>query len=139
MKKRRIICFALAIIALSAGAALYLVYNRNIVLSGFFEGLFSSLPPVRVPASAAEIFLMNWGADFLWAVSFTLVVQGIFLFEKRQHGFLMLCSLIGVALELMQLFKLTGGTFDILDIAVFFFASALVTAIIYVIQKAPRN
>ena len=75
-------------------------------------------------------FLKDYGADFLWAISFTFVVQSILMLKAKSVYWLLFTTLLGVAVEVMQLFGIINGTFDLYDILAYFLGSLISVIII---------
>lgn len=74
-------------------------------------------------------FVKDYGADLLWAISFTFVVQSILMLNSKSVYWLLFTTMLGAAVEVMQLFGIINGTFDLYDILVYFLGS-LITIII---------
>ena len=87
-----------------------------------------------IEANAGDGFviriLRGYGADLLWSVSFTLIIQIIAWAERKRLMWLVLCSLLGVVYELLQFFNLTTGTADLMDVIVYILGS--LTAILII-------
>ena len=102
-------------VSLLLGLSIYLVLDHNTYVSKMILTFFH-FKPLDVSQSYITQFLKNWGADFLWMLSFTLLVQSILNLDERRYFKLMFCSLLGVLYEIFQHVGLVGGTADAGDI-----------------------
>ena len=85
--------------------------------------------------NVAGYFLYPWVKyslpDGLWVLSYMIFIGAIWKFEIRKSCFYMLLlTTISVMSELLQLFDLLNGTFDIVDLA--FYISASILGILYI-------
>lgn len=126
--RRKVIVLIISIVLLVLGLLLYLLLNREAFVSRILLKIF----PIQINFS--ESFgikiLRGYGADFLWSVSFTLIIQLIVWAEKKSLGLLLFCSLLGILYEIMQCFGITTGTADIVDVIVYILGSLFAILII---------
>ncbi len=124
--KTVIIRLLLAFVFLVAGLLIYLATRTGTYVNAMFDSLISV--PTIAPDTVFNTVIYNWGADFLWVVSFTLAL-GCFV-EKPIFATGIVAGL-GILFELFQLFGITTGTFDIFDIV----AELLGALIVFVVIK----
>lgn len=129
MKTKKLILGLISISMLIVGLILYLLFNPQAYVSILFLDYFSCLK-ISLNQNLFFTFLRNYGADFLWATSFTLVVQLILWFEKKKTFFLTCTFLLGASYELMQGFGIATGTADIFDVIAYLFGSIVAIIII---------
>lgn len=129
MNKKRVILGCLALGMLLLGLILYLLLNKDAIISKVMHNYFS-IKSTYYSDNVLIILLRNYGADLLWSASFTLIVQSIILFDKKRSYLLLLSNLLGVIYELMQRFGIATGTADILDVIVYIIGSLLAIIII---------
>ena len=110
MKNKKVILGFISLGLLLLGLIFYLLLNED--------------------AFVSKIVLRNFGADFLWSVSFTMIIQIILWLDKKKTFFLLFCSLLGIIYELMQCFGVAAGTADILDMIVYVMGSLFAIIII---------
>ena len=126
--KRKWILLVISTVLLVLGLLLYLLFNRE----AFISRVFLEIIPIHISFndSFGIRILRGVGADFLWSVSFALIVQAIVWIEKKKTGLLVFCSLLGIVYELMQCFGITPGTADIVDVIVYILGSLFAILII---------
>ncbi len=126
--KKRVILLVISIVLLVLGLLLYLLLNSEAYIS---KALLKIIPIQTYYGDSLSINLLkSFGADFLWSVSFTLIIQSIVWVDKKKTITLILCSLLGVIYEIMQCFGVTSGTADIVDVIVYMLGSLLAIIII---------
>ncbi len=77
-------------------------------------------------------FFRNNVLDLIWAFALSNAIYGLNLSGgKYKIGIVISPILLGIILELLQLFRITGGTFDYFDII----AEAIGVAVAITIQK----
>jgi hypothetical protein len=124
----------IGLVLLVLGLVLYLVYSPNTFISKQVYSLFH-LRPARIKLTPFTLAIRWWIPDFLWMSSFTMFTQAVFNFEKPKCLWLMLCSLLGVILEILQWTNAISGTADILDIIVYGLASLFAIGIILILKE----
>ena len=129
MKNKKLKLMIFSIIELLFGLALYLLFNRDAFVSKSLLSIIP-IPTVRCHDNALVYILRNFGADFLWSVSFTMAIQVIVWKEKKKTILLLFGSFLGIFYELMQWFGLTSGTADIIDAIVYILGSLFAIIII---------
>ncbi len=127
--KRIIIRLILAFAFLVAGLLIYLATRSGTYVNAMFE--FIKLPPI-VPDTVFKEVIYNWGADFLWVVSFTLALS---CFVEKPITAAGIVFGLGLLFELFQLFGVTTGTFDVFDIVAEFLGALIVFVVIRVWDK----
>ncbi|MCR5327748.1 MAG: hypothetical protein K6E12_02680 [Saccharofermentans sp.] len=128
MNKKKAILLIISVIMLILGLLLYLLLNRD----AYVSKVLLEIIPIQINTGNSFVLtiLRSFGADFLWSVSFTLVIQLIVWTEKKKTVFLVFCSLLGIVFELMQRFGIAPGTADIVDGIVYILGSLLAILII---------
>ena len=121
--KRKVILLIISFLALIAGLLLYLFFNKE----AYVSKVILDVIPIRPITNDNMLIniLRGYGADLLWSISFTLVIQFIFWIDKKRIFLLLLCSVLGILYELMQCFGITNGTADLFDAIVYSLGSLL--------------
>lgn len=124
IKKRTLIRLGSCLIILMIGAGVYVVYNPKTL---FLTCLGVNLPYlVNSSRSLVSTMISSYLADYLWAVSFTMIIQSIMDLKREWICLLLLCPLLGVIFEVMQYLNWVSGTSDILDVLVYYLGSLTV-------------
>jgi len=124
IKKRTLIRLGSCLIILMIGAGVYVVYNPKAL---FLTCLGVNLPYlVNSSRSLVSTMISSYLADYLWAVSFTMIIQSIMDLKREWICLLLLCPLLGVIFEVMQYLNWVSGTSDILDVLVYYLGSLTV-------------
>ena len=128
MRKKKVILIIISVILLLLGLLLYLLLNRK----AFVSQVLLRVIPLQTNTSDGFVIriLRSFGADLLWSMSFTMIIQFIVWFDKKKTLFLILCSVLGIFYELLQCFGITTGTADIVDVFVYILGSILAIIII---------
>ena len=113
--------------SLLLGFLIYLFFNQQTPISFWIKGL---LDISSLPNNSFTIVIRCFGADFLWSLSFTMIIQFILWLKKKHTFLLILCSILGAVYELMQCFGFSSGTADILDVIVYILGSIIAITII---------
>ncbi|MBR3447671.1 MAG: hypothetical protein IKH27_07710 [Oscillospiraceae bacterium] len=126
MKRKHYLILAAS--ALAAGTLVYVFYNQSpVVFAVLFQNIHVPKLTVRNPILAC--FLKCYCADLCWAISFSFLVQSILMLNRKQAHWLLLTSALGIIAELLQLFHIMKGVFDVNDIIVYLIGT-IITAII---------
>ena len=111
------------IIPLFIGFIIYCAVNKNTYISGIIN------TPISIDVKGVfGLFIKCWLCDMLWSYAFVFALS--YALSAFRHAVLLAAIIsfcIGVVLELLQLFGLITGTFDILDIT--FELAAVLTAV----------
>ena len=129
MKNKKVILGFISLGLLLLGLIFYLLLNED----AFVSKIVFDIIPIQSFSESNNAFvkvLRNFGADFLWSVSFTMIIQIILWLDKKKTFFLLFCSLLGIIYELMQCFGVAAGTADILDMIVYVMGSLFAIIII---------
>lgn len=118
--------YLLCILSLIMGGLLYVLFRPNT----YIGGIFTAFPCVNTIAQICAIYandlLKFYLPDFLWGFSLGC---GFIAINKPKFGGVVACSfcsfLCGFVWELLQYFHIIKGTGDILDIIMYFLASAV--------------
>lgn len=124
--KTIIIRLVLSFAFLFSGLLIYLATRTGTYVNAMFDSLISV--PAIAPDTVFNTVIYNWGADFLWVVSFTLALS---CFVEKPIIAAGIVAGLGVLFEFFQLFGITTGTFDIFDIV----AELLGATIVFVVIK----
>ena len=122
MKKKKILLVFISLILIIGGLCLYLLLNRDAFITKIINSVVA-LPDVVLSDTFALKLLKGYGADFLWATSFALIIQAILWLRKKSIWYLLFCSVLGIFYELLQFLKITNGTADMLDILIYVIGS----------------
>ena len=121
--KKKILLVFISLILIIGGLCLYLLLNRDAFITKIINSVVA-LPDVVFSDTFALKLLKGYGADFLWATSFALIIQAILWLRKKSIWYLLFCSVLGIFYELLQFLKITNGTADMLDILIYVIGSA---------------
>lgn len=100
------------ILPLIIGLVIYLSVNKNTYISDYIKFPFT----VNL-IGITGIFVKCWLCDMLWSYALTQALYiALFSFPNRILFSAIISFVMGCILELLQLFSLVSGTFDILDI-----------------------
>ena len=120
MKKR----FILSLIFLIIGIIIYVLFRFNLIIN---NNLFTS-------------FIRNYIPDMCWALSFFFA--SINFTKNITSNYLIVNSifvlLFGIIFELLQYFRVVKGTFDVIDIIVYFI-SIIIAALIEFLWRRKEN
>lgn len=108
----------MALICLLLGLILYILFGTKI--------LEIDLKLLTTNTIITKIF-RNHFFDFIWAFSFYIMCSYIMKLMTKKYKLLtgLYVVLIGIVYELLQLFNITSGTFDVLDILTYIIAVAV--------------
>lgn len=74
--------------------------------------------------------ISSFGADLLWSMSFTFIIQSILELKNKTVWFLLICSILGCLYEFLQYLGLAHGTADILDVVIYIVGTCISVVII---------
>lgn len=135
MKKKVSLFILTVLLPLFAGLTVYLLFRPSAGISEFFYTLLG-FPQLHViaPNSVFGDLIRFYLCDFLWAFSLTSAL--CLLLDKKRFApvlALLICVVLGSALEICQGSGITSGTFDFLDIIAELIGSALSLIILHII------
>lgn len=113
------------------GISVYLLFNHK---PYFIQCLDISLPLLH-SESFFERLLVCYGADISWSASFCFAIQAIYCFKSNKTYRLLLCTLLGIGYEILQMVNVVGGTFDPFDIAAYTTGTIIAIVIIKLIRR----
>lgn len=121
-KKELIQKSIVTLICLLFGLILYILFGTKI--------LEIDLKLLTTNTIITKIF-RNHFFDFIWAFSFYIICSYIMKIITKKYKFLtgLYVALIGIVYELLQLFNITSGTFDVFDILTYIIAVAVASII----------
>lgn len=121
------------IIPLVIGALIYIFFGTGTYINEFV-GL------KEITLSGFTLFLRNYFADFLWCYAFC---NTLFLIYNSNTKVIFCCGIasfgLGITWELLQLFGVVSGTFDIIDCICYFSATIFAVLIEIVIKRGKQN
>ena len=97
---------------------MYLLFNHKPYFIAVFRLFKYNLTALPINNRFRK-FIVCYGADMLWSASFCFAIQTIYCLKGRKLLYLLCCSLLGIAYELLQMADIVSGTFDIFDIVVY--------------------
>ena len=113
-------CFEVVnvVFPLLAGGFIYLYFYQNVVFARVIGGIIGDINiQQNVPLSISEKVIRNYFADAFWSYALAMSVSYIYGYEIRYVRRVLLISIgFSVICELLQLFRVFEGTFDVLDI-----------------------
>ena len=124
MKKKRICLITISALLIYIGLLIYLCFNRTAFVSKSVNQ-FIELPQLDYNDDLFVKIIRNYGADFLWASSFVLIIQSILYLQNKMVWWLLLCAILGILFEVAQLLGIVGGTPDIIDVFIYILGTLL--------------
>ena len=119
----------IGLVALTIGGLIYIRYrSENLLMFDWFDNLNLSSLIDELRTSTDTTSLYGWikynMPAGLWLFSYMFVIDSIWWKDRNNYYicFLYALPILAITSELMQLFKLCPGTFDILDIISYFLA-----------------
>ena len=122
-------CIILAVISLCLGLCVYLFFNQSTYIYKILP-VELQFKQINCDNSVLYIFIKDYCADLLWSISFTFVVQSILMLNFKSVYWLLLTAMLGTSVEVMQLFNIINGTFDLYDIFVYLLGALISILII---------
>jgi len=128
------------------GGFIYLTYRTDsLLMFGWFNtiGLTEYIKILRTSDWLHSTTIPNWVIyslpDALWLFSFTYTTLLLWNFKINKHSIFWIClaPFIGLSSELGQMIGFIPGTFDVLDLVMLLFASAL--PFIFVTNRKTKN
>ena len=100
----------------------------------FCPGTFiSDLNPFNLCISMGTGILRNYGCDFLWAYAFVFAIA--FFSDIRIREIVAEAFIFYLVTEVLQLFLIINGTFDLMDIIIECLAGTIAGVIIFLWRK----
>lgn len=138
--RRRLISFIIASVTLFMGGMVYVLFRpMSLLMFEWFDsvGLLRFIWRMRIDTT---LLLPNWIEyslpDGLWIFSYSLFIGCIWNFRlNKSFPFLLLLPLISVIDEILQMFHVVPGTFDVWDICAYILASVLGIGYILLMNK----
>ncbi len=131
-KKLRILFYISNIsLPLVVGLILYLLLPGNTFISKVFDSLFLTRR-LHLENQTIFIFARNHLCDAFWAYSLTFSVYTVL---KNTISVSFIAISLGFILELLQLYAIIGGTFDIIDLIFELVAVFAALSIIHIFTK----
>ena len=118
MRKSVIFWFMMVVIPLVVGLVVYLFFKPSAYVSKLITSTLGIRGlSVQVPNDWFWNIVRYYMCDFLWAFSLTAVIALIF-YDSRYTVFISIsiCLLVGIFIELMQLWHFVSGIFDVGDL-----------------------
>ncbi len=133
---KRIKMLLLCLLSLTLGVIIY-TYNRS---DTYIGNLVSELLNIKHKSEKQFIFLSYYIPDYLWAFSFCSGLFAIYPLRPKLGLWWGVTTFIyGALWEIMQYFSLVSGTFDIIDIIMYFIAASSVITINFIFNKEKEN
>ena len=133
---KRIKMLLLCLLSLTIGVIIYTYYRSDT----YIGNLASEILNVKYKTEDRFTIISYYIPDYLWAFS---LCSGLFAIYplKSKHGFWWgaVTFIYGVAWEFMQYSSLVSGTFDIVDIIMYFTAASSVVSINILFNKEKKN
>jgi len=116
------------IIPLMVAGVIYYFFCPDVYFVKMLDRIFAIGERHKVISNdAVVLFLRNFGLDFVWAFSFSVLIS--FFVEKRKWLRVVIPFSMGLLIEILQKYHVISGTFDYFDIL----AEALGIALAYII------
>lgn len=120
----------ISVLALLAGLLIYLVLREKTYINSVIPEHIGNIVKyffTDVPQNSFTDFVKYYFADFLWcfALNYALCAVQISISTKKLIVISLVSFSIGIEFEIMQLFSICIGTFDMIDIGMYFAASSL--------------
>ncbi len=119
--KNRLIYTLQSVISLTFGAIIYILFRKNTYLHGFLN---ISTPLLSNIEFFADNLIRYALPDFLWCYSFTMMIYAVLMPQKKKGIYAgVFCAFSGIFWEILQKLSVVSGTFDLIDCAMYIFAS----------------
>lgn len=137
-KKRRTILFLINIcIPLVVGLFIYLIYDADTYVTGFFHSLFGKSKGIYIRDGITRQIIRNYLADGCWAYALTFSVM--FFMEKKESNLIiggLVCFAFSLLMEVCQNSRIIHGTFDVFDIVI---EAVFIVLALTIIKKEGKN
>lgn len=127
-KSRKKYCL-LSIVFLVLGISLYFMFNRNALVVRNVCSVLNIEVENQIRFVGSDL-ISSFGADFLWSMSFTFMIQCILELKNKKIWFLIFSSILGCLYEFLQYLGLVYGTADILDVVIYIVGTCISVIII---------
>ena len=124
------------LLPLLAGASLYIISSPNVIFLKYLKLRIVIASELMNPHIWFWPILRNYIPDMLWGYSLVFAVYMIIDNNAASMRMLFYVLVFSIALELLQLFPMIPGTFDLLDIFVEGVAEMLAVIIIKKYEEA---
>lgn len=137
LKHFRQVSLLFSVLALLTGLLIYLVLRENTYINSLIPEHIGNIVKYCFKAVPQNSFIKYYFADFLWcyALNYALCVVQVSISAKKLIVISIVSFLVGIAFEIMQLFSICIGTFDLIDIGMYFAASLLSVVINIILLK----
>lgn len=133
---KRIRMLLLCLLSLTLGVIIYTYYRSDTYIGNLIREILN----IEYKTANHFSFISYYIPDYLWAFS---LCSGLFAIYplKPSLGFWwgIVTFIYGVIWEIMQYFALISGTFDIVDIIMYFTAASSVVTINYLFNKEKKK
>lgn len=134
--RKRIKMLILCLLSLILGVIIYTYFRPNT----YIGNILSKILHIRKVNSNSFIVLSFYFPDYLWAFS---LCSGLFAIYPLKQKLIYLWGIVtfiyGVLWEILQYYSIVSGTFDIVDIFMYFAAASSVVTIFYYINKENKQ
>lgn len=127
------------LLPLLAGASLYIISSPNVIFLKYLKLRIVIASELMNPHIWFWPILRNYIPDMLWGYSLVFAVYMIIDNNAASMRMLFYVLVFSIALELLQLFPMIPGTFDLLDIFVEGVAEMLAVIIIKKYEEASET
>ena len=127
------------LLPLLAGASLYIISSPNVIFLKYLKLRIVIASELINPHIWFWPILRNYIPDMLWGYSLVFAVYMIIDNNAASMRMLFYVLVFSIALELLQLFPMIPGTFDLLDIFVEGVAEMLAVIIIKKYEEASET
>ena len=129
--KRRLFTALNILLPLIAGVIVYIFVQKSTYLENVLVGFFAADFKPLIWSGWTYTFTVCWLCDVLWAYSLTFSLWMVLCSWKNAVLFsAVLAFVAGAAFELLQLFEVMGGTFDVFDMVLELMAASLAAVVI---------
>lgn len=135
-RKCMVFLYSISLISLFAGLFIYSVFKENTYVFNISNNILPFKSLQKKFLFLNNDFIKHNLVDFLWSISFT---AWLYIIIKPSRNFSIILSsfvgVFGILFESAQLLGVINGTFDILDIILYFFGSLFIYIILIYLTK----
>ena len=139
MQNKRVFMLSNILLPLLAGASLYIISSPNVIFLKYLKLRIVIASELMNPHIWFWPILRNYIPDMLWGYSLVFAVYMIIDNNAASMRMLFYVLVFSITLELLQLFPMIPGTFDLLDIFVEGVAEMLAVIIIKKYEEASET
>lgn len=141
MRKNVFFWSGMIVVPMVVGLIVYLILKPSAYVSELIIDIFG-LRQLNIQTSDNWFLsiIRNYLCDFLWAFSLTAAISLLYYDNRFRSAIsVLICLIVGIIIELMQLLGVISGTFDIVDLIVQSIGSILSIIISKIYLRGNKN